>query len=104
MRRITLRFPPRIKALNKVKTTYYIKSKHGKNLKRVSFACAECGKTGLKSTEKEMDHKIPVGEFSDWNSYCEQLFCDELNWQVLCLPCHDKKTNGENKKRFAKLK
>lgn len=53
-----------------------------------------------------MDHKIPVGQFKDWNTYVDNLFCDEDNWQVICKPCHDIKTKEENdsydKKRVAK--
>ena len=47
----------------------------------------------------ELDHKIPIGTFEDWNSYIPALFCEESNFQGLCRDCHKEKTKKENKKR-----
>jgi len=103
LRRLSLKYPPRIRALNKTKTTYYITSKKGTQVKRVSFTCESCGKSGLKSTEKQMDHHHPVSDergFVDWNLFLINLFCEEDNWCTLCIPCHEKKTLEENTERF----
>ena len=99
LRRTTFRYPPFIKAKNKAKTTYYILSKKGKQLKRVSYTCAKCGISNLKEKEKQMDHIIPICGpmgFIDWNSYLEGHYCDEENFQCLCIPCHKIKSDLEN--------
>lgn len=104
LRRLSLKYPPRISAINKVKTVYYIKSKKGTDVKRVSFKCELCGKEGLKSTERELDHIVPVVDikagFTDWNDFINGLFCDESNYQSLCIPCHREKSLKELEKRL----
>lgn len=45
-----------------------------------------------------VDHIKPVGKFKDWNTYIENLFCEEENLQLLCKECHDKKTKKERGK------
>lgn len=52
----------------------------------------------------ELDHKIPVGQFEEWNSYIPAMFCEESNFQCLCRDCHKAKTKKENKARYAKNK
>lgn len=96
LRRLTLKFPPRLKVLNSVKTTRYHKSAKGTDVKRCFYKCMFCETEELKSTQINLDHKEPVGQFKDWNTYVENLFCDEENWQVLCIPCHEEKTKKEN--------
>lgn len=103
MRRLSLKYPPRIQALNKTKHTFYIKSKHGKDLKRVSWTCELCGKAGLKSSERQVDHTIPVSDEHGYGNiwdFAEGLFCEASNLQTICIPCHEEKTRQENEKRF----
>jgi 5-methylcytosine-specific restriction endonuclease McrA len=102
LRRLSIKYPPRLKVLNAAKTTYYIKSKNGKDLKRVSFTCALCKKSGFKSTQIQMDHIVPVIDmdgFANWDIFISRLFCDESNWNVLCLMCHTTKSRRENSAR-----
>jgi 5-methylcytosine-specific restriction endonuclease McrA len=103
LRRLSLKYPGRIEALNKTKHTYYIKSKHGKDLKRVSWTCEKCGKSGLTSKERELDHIIPVSDESGYGEigkeFLDGLFCDSSNYQVLCISCHSEKSKLELEKR-----
>ncbi|MGH7974921.1 MAG: HNH endonuclease signature motif containing protein [bacterium] len=71
----------------------------------VQYQCKAC-KLWVGSTHVEVDHIIPVIEvndqgFVDWNTYVERLFCGPENLQVLCDPCHDKKTHEEQQTRQA---
>lgn len=62
------------------------------------YECASCNKL-FRSTEVFMDHVIPVVAitgFEDLGKYVEALFCDVNNYQALCAPCHDNKTQAEN--------
>lgn len=106
---ISRKYPPLYQAQNAVKETYYIESKHGKQLKRVRFPCAICGD---KVTNKlvRRDHIIPVvdpkvgfpklsnGE-DDWNTFIKRLFCDSNNIQIICKNCHDLKSEKERQSR-----
>lgn len=53
--------------------------------------CADCGKR-FKASEMSVDHIIPIYEFRG-SPY------DTRNWQVLCIPCHRKKTDREIQER-----
>lgn len=50
-----------------------------------------------------VDHISPVVDpekgFEDWDTYINNMFCPEDNLQVLCGPCHDKKTKEEKRKK-----
>lgn len=52
--------------------------------------CEECLKdSGRKSFSVQLDHIIPLFKGGDlW---------DESNWQALCEPCHDKKSQEEKR-------
>lgn len=102
LRRLTLRYPPAFNYINSKKIVYYIKSKKGKDLKRVKFNCDKCGKQNLKRSEVNLDHKIPVVSstgFEDIGVFLERLFCDISNLWLICLSCHSEKTQSENKER-----
>jgi 5-methylcytosine-specific restriction endonuclease McrA len=103
LRRLTLRYPPAIRATNRTREEYYILSKKGKPMKRVKYTCADCGKKDLKRSEMDLDHKIPVVDvntgFTNWEDFINGLFCDEENLWLICKPCHEAKTAEENKSR-----
>lgn len=103
LRRLSLKYPPRISAINKVKTTYFIKSKKGTDVKRVSFKCEKCGKEGLKNGEKEVNHKIPVVStkegFTNFDDFINRLFCKEEGFEILCFFCHSEITKEQNEER-----
>lgn len=69
---------------------------------QVRYRCNHCDEV-FKSTEIVLDHVIPVVEpktgWKGWDAYIESLFCDSDGFQVLCVPCHDIKTDEENKER-----
>jgi len=89
LRRISYRYPARYAAMNRVKISY------GK------YACNLCrGVFSRKDTQ--VDHIEPVvgvKGFVDWNTYIARLFPEESGYQVLCKPCHQVKSQGENKIR-----
>src|SRR6266700_1559562 len=105
LRRGSMRYPPRNEAASRNKETYYIKSKKGKDLKRVKHTCEKCGKKDLKSSEVEMDHIVPLVDFTgfkDWNTYIERYLIDSIGFQKFCIPCHSSKSLSEGVIRQAK--
>lgn len=78
-------------------------AKNGNKMKRVSFTCSLCRKSGFNSKEIAVDHILPVVDphlgFQNFGVYVERLFCDENNYQTICHGCHKIKTNIENKGR-----
>lgn len=70
-----------------------------KRLKWV-YVCANC-KNQFKGNEVNVDHIIPAGTlkcYDDLPGFVERLFCEADGLQVLCNPCHNKKTKRERKK------
>lgn len=107
IRRIFSRSPVKIEVLKKVRREVPRYNQDGSRGKRdaVQYQCAVC-KTWVGSTKVEVDHIIPVIEvnekgFVDWNTFVERLFCKAEALQVICDPCHDKKTAQERMKRQA---
>lgn len=92
----TRRWPPKYETLNEAKTT----KKKNKLTNRVAqhYLCAKC-KKDFPSTQVQVDHIDPVVDpakgFQGWDTYIERLFCPKENFQVLCKPCHKKKTKEE---------
>jgi len=107
IRRIFSRSPVKIEVLKKVRREVPRYNKDGSRGKRdaVQYLCNVC-KTYVGSTKCDVDHIVPVIEvneegFVDWNTFVERLFCGPKNLQVICDPCHDKKTHDERMKRQA---
>jgi len=108
LRSLCRRYPPYYQVRNAVKETYYITTKAGKPLKRVSYQCQLC-KNKVSSKEIRVDHidpvvpiegfpRLPSGE-ADWNIYVARLFCDPSNLQAICVGCHDVKSAKEAEQR-----
>ena len=66
------------------------------------YQCNAC-KSYFKGTEVQVDHITPVGTLrclEDLPAFVERLCCEEVEaFQVLCLPCHQEKTNLEREKK-----
>jgi hypothetical protein len=81
------------------------KERAGKQMYTRRYTCEMCGKTGLKSTEVAVDHKIAVGpsvqgrnapDDYTWDEFIGRLFCSADKLQVICNePCHSDKTKKD---------
>ena len=93
LRRISYRWPERNEAKKKAR------------IRRGFYRCAKC-KGEFHYKHIQLDHRKsvldPSSGFTDWNNYIARLFVDREGFQVLCKPCHQKKTNKENAKRVRK--
>ena len=94
----TRRWPPKWAALAAAFTEKR-KSKSGREAKH--YLCNAC-KLEFTSTQVQIDHKEPIGDWSDFNVVVEKLFCEKENLQVLCKPCHKDKTKKERQARESK--
>jgi 5-methylcytosine-specific restriction endonuclease McrA len=71
--------------------------------KGVRYRCADCEEL-FASQEVHVDHIIPCGSlknYDDLPGFVERMFCEVDNFQVLCKPCHQIKTNAETTARRA---
>lgn len=104
MRRLSIKYPPRLNVLNAAKTTYYITSKKGTPVKRVSFKCSICNTEGLKSKDVEVDHIESVVDtstgFTTIEEFVNRLFCEQSNLRLICKSCHTIETNKQLKERI----
>ncbi len=103
LRRISIWWPEKAVAMNKVKVILEIgKTKKNKPIKRVFFKCDSC-KGLFPRSEIEMNHIEAVIDpekgFTDWNDFMERLFCDADGFSAECKKCHDKITKSQNKIR-----
>lgn len=94
------RYPPKYVALAKACVGVKLNEKTGRQAKH--YTCAKC-KKDFPGKEVQVDHKNPVVDpkvgFVSWDEFILRLFCDVLNLQVLCKPCHLVKTKKEKVKR-----
>ena len=96
LRSATRRYPPRNRALKKA----FVKRQISKVSGRLAmhYKCAICNKL-VTSTNVQIDHIVPVVDpvkgFVSWDEYINRMYCEEDNFQVLCKPCHLKKTKKE---------
>ena len=114
LRKLTYSYKPRTEALNQQKVY------------AATFKCQCCSAiiyTGAKKLlDKELtdayphvkigkvsvDHIVPVVDpergFENWEVYITRMFPEASGWQVLCDPCHDKKTKTESEIRKQRKK
>ena len=93
LRRASYKWPERTTAKRKAR------------IERGIYRCNICkGEFPAKSIQ--LDHRKPVLSpslgFTDWDNYIKRLFVDSKGFQVLCKPCHQKRTTRENAKRVRK--
>lgn len=68
---------------------------------RGKYRCACCGLV-VGPKDGAVDHINPVvsiSGFSGWDSFINNMFCEESGLQFLCDNCHDIKTKKENEDR-----
>jgi 5-methylcytosine-specific restriction endonuclease McrA len=68
------------------------------------YNCVACN-DWFPDKEVQVDHIIPAGSlksYEDLPRFCENLFCESKNLQIMCKPCHQVKTNEERKARKKK--
>tara|TARA_R110002096_G_scaffold276047_2_gene469767 strand:- start:14 stop:478 length:465 start_codon:yes stop_codon:yes gene_type:complete len=86
--------------------------KNGKDKYKNKFKCAKCEKL-WNDDQVEVDHIIEVAHDvlppskmrqEDLFQWISQLFCEKSNLQVLCIGCHQAKTNNFNSGKHKVLK
>lgn len=89
LRRSTYRWPARNEALKKARTA------------RGMYRCNMCQEIFPKK-ETQIDHVQPVvrlSGFTTFDDYIERMFPSPEGFQILCILCHDSKTQIENNGR-----
>lgn len=91
---VSYRWPARTEAMKKARRPSKLSDKRTK----WQYKCAHC-KKWFKRKQVQLDHITPKGRYSketffDW---LDKLFCPADGFQVLCKPCHKKKTANEHK-------
>jgi hypothetical protein len=96
LRSLSLKWPPRNEAMKSARVS------------RGMYLCLSCN-TEKHYSEINLDHTSPVipltgiekqanGEI-DWNSHIPRLFCEESNFDAMCITCHSQKSLLENEMR-----
>ena len=109
LRRLSLRWPPRGRALKASRRELPRKiKKDGTPYKKANYEyqCNIC-KEWFRNKDIELDHINPVvdvkseamSEEEFYSTFIMGLFCYEDNFQVVCSKCHTKKSKKENKTR-----
>ena len=90
--RASVKWPPRAEALRKASRISQLPDKRTKFERQ----CNHC-KEWFKSSQIQMDHIVPKGNYSreSFFQWLERCFPPAKGWQVLCIPCHKKKTANE---------
>lgn len=89
LRRISYRWKPRTEVKRKAR------------VRRGVYKCKKC-KGEFGNRQVVVDHLnpvVPVTGWTNWDDIIARMFCKVSGLQVLCRPCHKKKTDKENKKR-----
>lgn len=90
------KWEPRYTVLNKAYVGQKINPSSGRLCKH--YEC-QCCKKHFPSKMVQVDHIEPVIDpitgFTTWDEVISRMFCEEDNFQVLCIPCHTEKSNKE---------
>lgn len=115
--RRAFRSSPQIKEVkDAAKSNFFVKSKHGKDMRRVQFECVKCGNKYPEGKGRgkniQVDHKEPVVDPKDgnllpdgsrnWIKQINRLFVGKEGLQVMCKACHKEKSKAENALRKSK--
>lgn len=90
----SLKWPSRGKALRLASRISQLPDKRTKWERQ----CNHC-KKWFKTKDIQLDHVIPKGNYSKetFFSWLDKLLCATNGFQVLCVPCHKKKSANEHK-------
>ena len=94
LRRASMRYPVKFQVLEASRRD---KPKAAKGRHRFEHQCNACS-DWFPAKDVAVDHIEGAGslkEYTDLPGFCERLFCEPSNMQVLCHPCHQIKTNEE---------
>ena len=90
------KWPPKFDVLRNARTVVKLNPASGRQA--MHYTCAACdGEFPMKQVQ--VDHTVPIGTFKTWDKFISRLFCEAPKLQVLCKPCHKKKTKEERQKR-----
>ena len=103
LRKASYRWPARQAALRHAAATKAEYVQHQgegvSKLVRNFYFCAKC-KLVFSRKGVSVDHIEPVVDprkgWQGFDEYIRRMFCSETGFQILCGPCHDKKTKKEN--------
>lgn len=94
------RYPPKYEALKLAKVGKKVNESSGRLAEH--YRCRGCSKD-FPASQVQVDHISPAVSpeegFTTWDSFINNLYCDVSNLQVLCIPCHSKKSSEERKIR-----
>lgn len=68
---------------------------------RGKYKCQICGKA-VAVKDGAVDHinpVVPISGFEGWDSFINNMFCEEDGLQFVCNDCHNIKTKKENEDR-----
>ncbi len=90
---MSYKWAPRTQAMNKARRVSQLADKRTK----WEYKCNHCAEW-YKQKEIQIDHIIPKGRYSKETFFIwlDRLFCDVSGFQVLCTPCHKKKSASEH--------
>lgn len=92
LRSASQRWPPKYQCLNEAKRGKKTNPASGRLAEH--YECEIChGEFPAK--EVQVDHIEAIGKFVSWDQVVERMFCESVNLQVACKPCHKAKTKQE---------
>ena len=96
LRNATRRWPPKYDRIKESFVGVRLNKKTGRKSKH--YRCAVC-EEAFPQRNVQVDHIVPIGTCLTWDEYIEKLFCEKENLQVVCKPCHKKKTKEERESK-----
>jgi 5-methylcytosine-specific restriction endonuclease McrA len=92
LRKASMRWPVKQDVLNENRRAKQFEGRH-----KFEYQCEACEEWKV-GKEVAVDHINPAGSlktYADLPGFVERLFCEADNLQLLCVDCHQAKTNKE---------
>lgn len=99
LRKESTKWPGRAECLRRSRKKVLVRrGKRGQPIYKYHWQCAKCERWTKNEKSMEVDHIVEIGPFlGDWNEYLWRHFPPDIDrMQVLCIPCHMKKTLAYN--------